>query len=189
MHIETKNLPESIQSALRSVGYGRADILVRASESYTAAQASGNGSRAFVVAVEIATGRTESHMGSWGGANMFSPGNAVDLDTTARPLPPGFAVIEGHHGGGRPVYAELRLHPSNLAPLLPVRATLTERQAFLMYVFARYNSAGRRNEFERKGAPSAAELAELVALGYITQNRAGAVSVTTAGKNVAPGHI
>jgi len=198
MFTQTKTLPETLQAALHSVGYHKPDIKVRASEQYYPAQGSGAGLRAFVMAVDIATGRTEIHWGSWGGSNAFNPGNAVDNDTQARPLASGFAIIEGHQGGSHPVAASLVLHPSNLAPLLTEKPSLTARQTYLLNVYAGLTSTGRKNEFERGrygdpsynesgpklgGAPSTAELAEMISMGLLAQNKAGAVSVTTAGKN------
>ena len=199
MYVQVSELPDVVREQLKSVGYGRADISVRAGETYTPAGGSGQGSRRSLVAVCLANGASEAHVGSWGGANMFNPGNAVDLDTQSYPLSPGFVVIEGSQGHPR-TYASLIIHPSNMAAMLPAKVSLTARQAYLISAFAGLNSQGRKNQFERGAyhdpspytgeqgprlghAPSDAELAELAAMGLIKVTRSGAVSITTEGRN------
>lgn len=183
MHIETKSLPESLKAALRAVGYGAADIGVRVTETYSAQSCANDGQRGFTMAVNIATGERDEHHGSWGGANPFGA-NAVDSDGTARPLAPGFVVVQGTTGYPR-TFATLLVHPSNAAPLLPAKAELTDRQRSILGQFAGLTSAGRKNEWERYPAskPTEAEIAELVARGLLKQNKAGAISITTEGKN------
>jgi len=188
-YVEVAELPATLQRALKAVGYDRTDISMQASESYTPAGGSGQGQRRFVMAVNLATGERQEHWGSWGGANMFNPTNAVDLDTSERPIDPGFAVIEGNQG--EKTYAYLRLHPSNVVALLPPKCELSERQLALLDVYAGLNSRGRKEYFDRrpKSVPTEDELAELVALGVITRNKAGAVTVTTKGRNSRSGKV
>lgn len=186
IHVETKTLPDSLQRALRAIGYGRADIGVRPTESYTQWAPSGQGQRAFTMAVNLATGDRTVAQGSWGGPNMFNPSNAVDLDSELRPLPPGFAIVQGTQGY-KPS-ATVMIHPSNAAPLLPATAELSEREQYLVNVFVGLNSHGRKEHFARRsgehgGPPSEVELLALADRGFITRNKAGAVAVTTAGRN------
>lgn len=183
MHIPTKTLPDSLKSALAAVGYGAADISVRVAETYSAQAPANDGQRGFTMAVNLATGERDERRGSWGGSNAFTV-NAVDSDDTARPLPPGFAVVQGTTGYPR-TFATLIIHPSNAAPLLPAKAELTDRQRAILDQFASLTSAGRKNEWERYPAskPSDSEIAELVAAGMLKQNKAGALSITTEGKN------
>jgi hypothetical protein len=189
MHIETKQLPRSLQAALVGVGYGRRDIALRARDSYCLQQGSGKGGRAFVVAVNITTGQRQATHGSWGGANMFNPQNHVDLDTTKRPLPPGFAIIEGSEGGGRPVYATISVHPDNLAKLLPAAPSveLSKQDKNALNIIGGIKSGYRANEFSRAGlgpyGPDNPHVVKLVELGFLKVNRAGAISITTAGRN------
>lgn len=183
IYVQVSELPDSIKSALKAVRYGRNDIGVETRETYMPACGSSSGRRAFVMAVNLATGEREQHLGSWGGPNMFSPSNAVDNDTSSRPLAPGFAVIHGSQGDK--VYASLTLHPSNVAALLPAKSDLTDRQRDLLNCYAGLTSAGRKDHWERRGGkkPTEAELVELVNLGMVTRNKAGAVSITTKGRN------
>ena len=113
--------------------------------------------------------------------------NAVDSDTASRPLPPNGAVIHGHSGGGKPAYASITIHPSRAAKLLPAASgELTDRQKSLMCVFARYNSRGRADWFTRHGKAAEWELVELESKGWVKRNKAGAVTCTAAGRNIAP---
>lgn len=179
MYVRTKDLPSSITCALSAVGYRRADINIEASETTSMRVSSGAGRRGFVVLVDIATGRTEQHTGSWGGANMFNPKNAVDLDGTERPIIPGMAVISGSEG--EKVFATIYLHPENIAKLLPAKPEVTEREAQILYCMG-YKSGYRRTELERMGT-TPAELDSLVARGFLTRNNKAAMSLTTTGRN------
>ncbi len=186
VYVETKSLPETIARALASVGYARPIVGVYVSEQASASSPSGTGMRGFTVLVNIDTGERTTHVGDWGGSNPFHA-SPVDGDTSSRPLPPNGCVINGHEGGGKPAYASLTIHPSRAAKLLPVATSeLTDRQKRLMAVFARFNSRGRAEWFERYGKASESELEALEALGYIKRNKAGSVTCTAAGKNVAP---
>jgi len=185
IHCEIKTLPDSLRSALSAVGYGKRDIAVRPVETLSMHAEASDGSRGFVLLVDLATGRREEHWGSWGGANMFNPRNAVDLDTTPRPVPPGMAIVKGSKGGH--VFATVYISPANTAALLPAKSELTDRQRSILAQYKSLTSAGRANEWSRypESKPTDAELGELVALGLLSRNRAGAVSITTAGKNSA----
>jgi hypothetical protein len=148
---------------------------------------SGDGMRAFTVLVNLDTGEQQSHAGSWGGSNMFTV-NQVDSDTTSRPLPPNGAVIHGHTGGGKPPYASITIHPSRAAKLLPAASdAMSERDKLLLCVYARLNSRGRKEWFDRNPGklPTDAELASLVERGFITRNKAGSVTITASGRNNA----
>jgi len=185
-YVSTTELPESIQQALKSVGYGRKDIGIEPDETVSMQTgAAGAGRRAFVVLVDIATGRSERYMGSWGGANMFNPGNAVDLDSEERAIHVGLAVIKGAEGGDRPVYATIHLHPDNVVKLLPAKPTLTERELLVLGTFNYKGGSYRKAEQARLNVTED-ELANLVRKGLISRNRAGSCQLTTAGRNARP---
>lgn len=184
-YVAVTELPESIQRALKSVGYGRKDIDIEPRETVAMAFGGGDGYRGFVVLVDLATGRTERHMGSWGGANMFNPKNAVDLDTTDRAIHVGMAVIKGYEGGSRPVSATVYLHPDNVVKLLPAKPTLTERELLVLGTFNYKGGSYRKAEQARLNVTED-ELADLVRKGLITRNRAGACQLTTTGRNARP---
>ncbi len=183
IHIQTKTLPDSLKSALSAVGYGAADVAIEVTETYSAQAFANDGQRGFTMAVNLATGERHERQGSWGGANPFSA-NAVDSDGAERPLAPGFAVVQGTTGYPR-TFATILLHPSNAAPLLPAKAGLTDRQRRILTQFGGLTSAGRKDEWERnhESRPTADEIAKLVAAGMLKQNKAGALSITTEGKN------
>lgn len=192
LYVDVVALPATLQRALASVGYGRKNISVEASETYSPLVAGGDGYRGFCVAVNLATGETRGSRGSWGGANAFSPGNAVDLDSGEHPLAPGFAVINGHEGGSRPVWAGLTVHPGDLAPLLPAGAPeLSEDEKRALGIIAGFKGGYRADEFRRYGLeydPAGTLLRGLERKGLVKINRAGGVQVTTAGRNAAPRH-
>jgi hypothetical protein len=132
--------------------------------------------------VNLDTGDIQEHVGSWGGANMFNPGNAVDLNRTTYPLPENGAIVDGHQGGDRPVYAVVTVHPSRLVKVLPAAKDVTARQREILGCFIYKGGEYRKAELARKGV-TPAELDELVAAGFISRNRAGAMSLTTDGRN------
>ena len=56
-YVETRDLPAPILKALKGVGYGRRQIEVKPDTTFTMSGVSGQGSRAFTIAVNLSTGR------------------------------------------------------------------------------------------------------------------------------------
>jgi hypothetical protein len=184
-YMPVKDLPPSIVAMLESVGYGSKDIQIHAAETFELGSAGGNGYRCFAAVCRLDGSRAfEVTWGSWGGSNMFSPNNAVDRADVGGPLLPAFAVVKGTIGGDRPVYATVYVHPSALAPLLPAPAAVTEKEATILAIFRSLKSSARKEYLGRLGATDA-EVTALVERGFLTRNKAGATTITTAGKNAA----
>lgn len=153
-HVEAvKDLPDVLRRALKAVGYGRPHISVESRDRYTPAMSSGDGLKAFTAVVNLQDETFKVFEGSWGGANIFNPGNAVDLDQTARPIPPNGAVIQGTTGGNHPTWAVIRLHPDNVNKLLQEgpEITLTKEEESALSIISGITSSYRKSEFERAG--------------------------------------
>jgi hypothetical protein len=187
VYISVKELPQSLLSNLRSIGYRKADIELVVEERFDAPMAYGAGHQAQVLVVNLATGQSTGTRGSWGGSNPFEK-RAIDVPDVSSPLPPGFAALtSGMRGHWR-----LHLNPANAVRWLEGAAEVTPREQWILGVFAGFKPRGRRDEFERyrydygdAGPPGDDEMKSLIARGYIKQNRAGATSLTTLGKNNA----
>lgn len=187
-----KDLPAAVQKALKSVGYGRRDIAVEAGETFSAAQGGGQGKKAFSTLVNLSNGDFKTTEGSWGGANIANPTNQTDLDTRVRPLPEGFAVIQGSYGGQDPTYATVRVHPKTMAtitgPALPAGpVNLSPKAMIALNAIGGLISSGRVNEFDREGlgryGVDNPYVKELLAAGLVATNAKGAITITLAGKN------
>lgn len=188
MYSKVKDLPETIQSALSSLGYTRADIELKVKESISPFIGGGDGYRGFCVILDIVTGEKDVKLGSYGGSNAFNPGNQVDCDTACYKIPANTAVIKGSSGGGHPVSASITLSPDNVIKALPLKTELTPREKWLLYVLKAYTSQGRKEEFRRNNdIPTLADLKRLEGLGFLKVNKAGAAQITTEGKNVVAG--
>lgn len=186
IEVETKALPDSVKRALALVGYGSRSIRVRASETVDVQNMGGDGMRGYYVVFAL-DGSVEPRVsyGSWGGPNPFET-RQVDVDDRKHPIPPGGAVIVGSTGG-RGTYGVLHVHPSNIAPMLPPKTELTERQRDILGQWVSLSSAGRKTEWEygRATKPTDVELDELCKLGFLKRNKAGAISITVEGRNAA----
>lgn len=184
-YVATKELPPSVRKTLKTIGYGKADIGIVSSETVVVGQGGGDGRRSFYAILAL-DGSVEPKVeyGSWGGANPFETFR-VDHDQTKHPIAPGYAVVVGSESGGTHVHCTMHVHPSNLAPLLPAKADLTDRQRSTLRVFKSFTSAGRKSEWENypETKPTEAELEALIGLGLLKKNKAGALSITTKGKN------
>jgi hypothetical protein len=180
VHIETKNLPSILQRELAKVEYKGRDICVEAKEKAYLSDCGSDGRRAFVVILNMTTGESRYVQGSWGGPNMFSPTNPVDLDDREYPIPPNGAVIRGSEGYGG-VRASIFVHPSSLTPLLPAGPTVTDREKQILGLMG-FNGKYKGEEMRRANVTQE-ELKTLADKGLIKVNKAGATSITTAGKN------
>jgi len=182
-YAKVKELPEAIQALLAEIGYHRVDISVEAAEKVSPLYAGSSGRKGFFAIVDLANSRHALHYGSWGGGNCFNPTNQVDLDGNYYQIPPNVATVSGSVGDT--TYATVTVRPDTIVPLLPAASnTLTAREKWILYTFSGLTSAGRKNEWEReRKPPTATELDEMVAKGWLKRNKAGAMSITTEGKN------
>ena len=186
MHIETRELPFTLRTALERTGYRCRDIKVAAAESAVLNEMGSAGQRAFVCLVNLATGQTKVTRGSWGGPNMFSPRNAVDNDGRTYPIPTNGAVIQGSQGGK--VYARIVVHPTAFAKLLPDgEDKVSEKDASILNIFTGMKGGPYRREELRRMKATDEEINSLVERGYLKRNKAGAIQATTKGKNAASG--
>jgi hypothetical protein len=194
MFVKVKDLPDSLQNALKSVGYGRSDISVQTAERVSVFNAGGAGYRDFAILVDIASGEkvvkygnwggstlwnpnNSVKYGSWGGSTLWNPNNSVDLDDKEYDLPVGGAVVRGSEGRSRPVSASIYLNPKNAAPWLPQLTDLTEAEKFLLAQF-RSLKPGHRSTVGKE-----AMIDSLVKGGFLARAKNGATRITTKGKN------
>jgi hypothetical protein len=185
-HVAVRALPATVQRALKQVDYGRKDIEVRAKDSVSIQGSGGDGYQDFAVVLNIETGATETHMGSWGGANPWSPQNRVDMDDRMHAIPMNGAVIKGTRGGGRPVYAVLYVNPGNMPTFLPAPVSLTPQEDMALAIISGLKPGYRAEYFTRnKLGPYDAQnpvLLSLVKKGLVRATGAG-IQITTEGKN------
>lgn len=189
MYVKVNDLPAIVQAALESVGYGRDDIRVEPSEAVVLSSSSGDGQRAFATLVNLSDNTHATTWGSWGGANMFNPTNAVDMDDRRYVLPPNGLAITGSIGGGRPAYAVVHIPASMVDRMLPAPAaplTSIEREALSCYKGLK-SGPYRRDALQRAGATPAI-IDSLVDRGLLKRNKAGATMITTDGKNAIDRH-
>jgi len=179
MYVQVRDLPPCVQAALRSVGYSRKDIEITAAETVSLAQMGGEGYRAFGCLVDLATGQYQVKRGSWGGPNIANLKNQIDLDTRPQTLPEGCVYIKGEEGRDKPVSASLRVHPNNLAKLLPPKEEVPLGVQKVINAL-RYIGEYRKAQLA-KCKPVWSDQA--VTLGLVKKNKAGALSLTTEGKN------
>lgn len=186
MHIKITELPSTLQSALMNIGYHRKDIEIKTSTTYTPANCGGRGYRSFVIAVDLTTGGKSTIYGAWGGSTYLDPKQA-DLDDSRYPIPVSGAVIHGREGGSRPVYATITVHPEALPKRIEQKVTIPLDTAFALMCTLILTSAGRRNEFARRGRKYSVDhpaLQDCIARGWLKANKRGSISATTEGKNM-----
>lgn len=178
-----KDLAPHVRRALDSVGYGAADVPIVPAEHVDSGVAGGAGMRGFVLILNTDTGRYETVNGSWGGATIADPRNPVDRDELI-PVPTNGVVIKGTRGYPR-TFATIYAHPQTMGRFLPSgeAETLTEAEQAAIYCHAAIRGGEyRRDELRRRGVEQPT-IDSLVERGYLKRNRAGAVQITTRGKN------
>ena len=181
MHVEVKELPQSLQSALKKVGYNCKDVQVVAESQVYTGSAGSRGCRAFTMAVNIVTGATSQiAMGSWGGPNPFQTKPADDMDNVVN-VPPDGAVIKGSEGGNRPTFATIYVNPEALISMLPGETDITDREKAILRMMS-YKSFYKKELFANNGVTKD-ELNKLKDNGFIKINKAGATSLTAKGKS------
>jgi hypothetical protein len=86
------------------------------------------------------------------------------------------------------MHASIYIHPTAIAPLLPAAPAISDRDKSILLAFRSLTSAGRKDEWSRNAAsrPTTEELDRLVAAGLLSRNKAGAMAITTEGRNAVP---
>lgn len=181
MYMQVKDLPDALKNALASVGYSRADIDIKVSETGSLLSSGGDGRRGFAILVNMSTNEYKTHWGSWGGSNMFSPDNQVDNNDQSYPIPENGAVING--STGEKVYATITISPANAAKLLPTTGIVSDREADILKIFKSYTSKYRKEYLTRHNVTED-EIKSLASRGYLKVNKVG-IQITTEGKNLA----
>lgn len=197
-YLLVRDLPRSLQAALREVEYGKKDIEVKAREHFDPSAAGGGGRRGFVAACKMDdSGTYEIEWGSWGGENPFT--KTVEGFQGEVPIPPEVAFIRGSIGGGIPTMASVYVSPRAMNPaLLTAGPEVTPKEAKILAIFKGLKSSYRpeyldrleekENELassrERKAAIDSA-VESLVERGFLSRNKAGSISITTEGRNAA----
>ncbi len=179
--VATRELPRTLQKVLKDAGFRKKDITVIPKQKVSMQRGGGKGVRGFVIIINIATGKSEVSYGSWGGPNPFNS-KPVDVDDKEYSIPPNGAVILGSEGGGRPVYATIYVNPETLAPILPAKSGVSDKQKKILDTFVSLKSSYRKEEQMRIGVKPG-EIDELVQKGLLKRNRAGSTSITVTGKN------
>lgn len=181
MYVETKTLSPAIQNALKSVGYGAADITVEAVTEVDSYSEGGSGQRGFVVVVNLDTGKFEGKSGSWGGGNMFTH-SPVDSGDARIPIPENGAVIKGTRGYPR-TFATLYANPAAMGRMLPSaeQEELTTEEQNALYAYG-FTGSYRKEQLQRDHVSSAC-VDSLVERGYLKRSKNGATQMTTKGKN------
>lgn len=197
----TDSLPLACQAALRRAGYKRDAIAVgvaRPGERVTGGP-SGDGRRSFAVVFDCATGAVyQTLRGSFGGSNPWQTASerACDDDRAAKPLTDYGAtagLIRGSDGYGG-VYAQIALPLSAFETLAPPPGSKvqlnSEDEARALRVVATIRGGARKDEWHRERLPGEYSgthplIRALAERDLVKVNRAGSVTVTTAGRNAA----
>lgn len=103
-------------------------------------------------------------------------------------LPPNTCLVEGGYIQGKPRYFRLSFRDDNLAKLLPApTAFISEGAKTALNIIASHQGGYRQDAFSRAGIGTYNAqnplVVELEAAGMVKINKAGAISVTTAGRN------
>jgi hypothetical protein len=186
--VQVNMLPPGIQKALKALRFGGRDIRVRAEARPQMTDFGGDGMQAFFEVVDILTGRViEQFEGSWGGPNPFQS-KPLDQPDRYYDLKSGFAALHGVLGGRK--HVTISYHPSDRDTFVPesevISITPEEKKALTVIS---YKSGYRRDEWRRSGLPGEYSVDNplirgLVEKGLVETNRAGAIMLTTKGRNL-----
>jgi hypothetical protein len=183
MYVKLKNLHPAIQNQLKRRGYNGKDISIEPREKYSLGCSGGDGQRSYTDVLNLSDFSIAEHTGSWGGANIFNPANKVDLDFTGHELTETTVVIRGHEG--HKPYASLLVHPSTIDNYKGDVIEVTMEEKEVLSIFCMYKSSYRAEYLNRKRFDTNAVTESLVTKKLLKRNAAGAISLTTEGRNAA----
>jgi hypothetical protein len=187
IHVPLRDLPPAMIQALSSVGYKSPDIEVESGETYSPSEGGGasKGNRGFVIVMDMETGQSKTHMGSWGGANPFEK-KQVEHDKDEYPIPLNGAVILGSTGG-RGAFARIRVRPDNMEKMLPGTEEVSDQERKVLAILGGIKGGYRKQYFEDNNlGPYSSDnpiVQSLLSKKLIKVNKRGSMMITTAGKN------
>lgn len=105
-----------------------------------------------------------------------------------RELPPNCCLVQGGTFCGKPATYRIHLREENLAKLLPApSAEISDGAKSALRIICSIKGGYRQDEFTRSGlgryGADSPLIQELKSAGFVTINKAGAIAVTTAGRN------
>jgi hypothetical protein len=182
-YIAIKDLPQVVQSTLKSLGYCIKDISVKESTTVSLYSSAGDGYRAFASVLNTSTGEVKTNVGSWGGANPWSQNNLVDTDESEFEVSDDVVIIQGYSGGSSgTVRASITISPTSTSIPKSVTASvgsLADEQLEVLNVIRSFTSAYRKSFLAGKDAI----VDSLVASGHLKRSKNGAVQISLTGKN------
>ena len=189
VHVSVRELPRSIQDALRAVGYHRQDVGIEASERVHATSCGWGGRRAYFAIVNLETGERNISQGSWGGPNPYESPAVDQIHQPPVEIPPNGAAIKGYEssGPGYPCTATIYVRPETLAPMLPPAEEITAEELGCLYCYSAIRPGAYRTEYLARYRVRPETIDDLVRRGYLERNRGGATKITTKGKNTRGG--
>lgn len=187
MFVSVATLPIPLQNILTGLDYHKKDIEVKHVTTVNLSNSgSGDGTRAFSTIVNISDFSHKTFKGSWGGQNMFNLDNPVDMDNRDYALEPGMLAITGIHWT-HPTLATIYAHKDSAVLPLETGETLSKDILDVLAVFTGIKG-GYRKEYLARIQGSSAIVADLLEKGHLKANKAGAVQITTSGKNAVGSH-
>lgn len=182
MYVKVALLPQLIQNQLKARGFNKHDICMEAKDNYTLNNSSGDGMRAYTDIIDLSGNQSvQTNTGSWGGANIFSPNNKVDLGNESYKITELLVVIKGHEGY-KP-YATLYVHPTFAQAYNTGTQEVTSEEKEVLEIFAKYKASYRKEYLDRKKFNTSAVIEGLISKKMIKRNIAGSLSLTTEGRN------
>ena len=184
--VDVDALPPLVVAVLKDFGVRGGVVSMHSALTENLMVVGGRGKQGRVAVIDLTSGATERHAGSWGGPNPFSS-SPVDKRDSRIKLRKSTVLVKAITGGGKKTYAYIIVHPEKFSELRPNVTTkdLAAGEALALSVILNFKSAGRKSEFDREDlghySPENPYIKGLVRAGLI-KIIGQSIHVTKAGK-------
>jgi hypothetical protein len=184
MYYQVKDLPDTLQSNLKALGYHKKDLQIKTSDTFTPDTAYGDGYRAMSVAINLSSGESKTTVGDYGGGFGSKAQDQAALNNSKVTIPEGIVFLSIQSGPH--MFVTAYAHPSTFALLLPKsEITLPLEEECVLFSHRAYKSSYRSEYYNQKGISNVAEIVQkLASKGFLKINKAGSSQITTEGKNM-----
>jgi hypothetical protein len=185
--VDVRALPDGIQRALQTLRYGRRNIEVVPTRTFSVATAF-EGNRAVSVTVDIWSGRTSDwQTGSWGGSNPFED---RPIDRPGNIQVPNDSVVIAGETGGRGNFLRVYVRPEDLDMIMPEgkdeNIVISDDEKKALGIVGGIKGGYRAEEFRRSRlgeyGPDNPLIKSLASKGLVKVSRTG-IQITTLGRN------